>query len=328
MPSGKRHFFKAKREDYTFPLKLLYCLFSKKSNHEQKYLFLPDSRLQEKADKRLLIIDSTTISLFKEILKGAGRTPIDGKKKGGIKVHTAMLASEDVPYLIEFSAAAKSDSPFMKRINPPRGAIVVMDKGYHHFEMMNKWKAGGADWVTRPKSSNIIEVTKEKKISKKGAEFGILADDYIILGRKKTKAELVPCRRIRFYDEVSKKNLEFITSNRRLSAVKITQIYKQRWQIETLFKRLKQNMLLKNFVGDNENAIQVQIWCALIADLLLKVVEARVKRKWAFSTLSAIVRHHLMNYTDLTAFLEKPDKTVIINPALVIDNQLKLTFSG
>ena len=94
-----------------------------------------------------------------------------------------------------------------------------------------------------------------------------------------------------------------------------------------LFKRLKQNMPLQYFLGDNQNAIRIQIYCALIADLLLNVIRKQVKRKWAFSTIASLVRLHLFNYLNLFSFLENPEKSKIYshyNDA----SQLKLQLSG
>jgi len=81
-----------------------------------------------------------------------------------------------------------------------------------------------------------------------------------------------------------------------------------RWQIETLFKQLKQNFPLKYFLGDNENAIKIQIYCALIANLLMTVIQKQLKRKWAFSNLVSFCRIHLFNYINLMQFLEMPNK--------------------
>ena len=85
----------------------------------------------------------------------------------------------------------------------------------------------------------------------------------------------------------------------------------KRWQIESLFKRMKQNYPLKYFLGDSENAIKIQIWCSLIADLLLKIVKKAVAVKWSFSNLAAMVRLHLMTYIDLFNFLKSPEKSLL-----------------
>jgi transposase len=94
-----------------------------------------------------------------------------------------------------------------------------------------------------------------------------------------------------------------------LPAEKIALIYKKRWQIELLFKQLKQNFPLKYFLGDNENAIELQIWAALLANLLITLVRSKVKRSWAFSNLTSIIRQQLMNYINIYRFLENPEKS-------------------
>ena len=88
----------------------------------------------------------------------------------------------------------------------------------------------------------------------------------------------------------------------------VSAIYKLRWQIELLFKQLKQNFPLKYFVGDNENAIEIKIYCPLIANLLMTVVQKTVKRKWSFSNLVSFCKIHIFNYIHLIEFLTNPDK--------------------
>ena len=93
-----------------------------------------------------------------------------------------------------------------------------------------------------------------------------------------------------------------------MNAGHIALIYKQRWQIELLYKQLKQNFPLRYFLGDNENAIKIQIWCTLITNLLLTVINKKLKRKWSFSNLTSFCRLHLFNYINLIKFLENPEK--------------------
>ena len=301
---------------------------------EQIYLYLygrlrhllPDSR-KRKASKELVIIDSTTISLFKEILKAAGNKRLDGKRKGGIKVHMAMQAHEDVPFLIQFTSGAAADVSFLKQVHLPAGSVVVMDKGYCSFAKFNEWTRQKVNWVTRLKNNSIYTVLYEKPLSGAQKKLNVISDQVIMLGFLKKK-EQVKCRLVRYYDAEMKREFAFITNNFRWAPSRVADIYAQRWQIEQLFRRLKQNMPLQYFLGDNENAIKVQIFCALIADLLLKVAMAGVKRKWAFSNLASLVRLHLMNYTHLQKFLESPDKATIINSKPPESPQLKLNLTG
>ena len=97
--------------------------------------FLADSRLKDADMKRLYIMDSTTISLFKDILRGVGRNPLEGKKKDGIKAHTIIKASENIPCLIRYSEAVRHDHTFIKEAqNLPKGSIITFDKGYVDYE--------------------------------------------------------------------------------------------------------------------------------------------------------------------------------------------------
>ena len=117
----------------------------------------------------------------------------------------------------------------------------------------------------------------------------------------------VKARLVKYYDKESDRVFEFVTNNMRFKPSNIALCYKKRWQIEQLFKRIKQNFPLRVFLGDNENAIRIQIWCALIADLLLKVIIKSLTRRWSFSNLASMVRIHLMTYINLVAFLNNPD---------------------
>jgi transposase len=84
-------------------------------------------------------------------------------------------------------------------------------------------------------------------------------------------------------------------------------IYKKRWQIELLFKQLKQNFPLKYFLGDNQNAIEIQIWVSMLANLLIALVRSKVKRSWAFSNMVSVIRQQLMSYINIYSFLEDPE---------------------
>lgn len=292
----------------------------------KKYSFLLPDSPKDKLAKNLIIVDSTTISLFKEILKNVGEKSADGRRKGGIKVHMAVRANEDVPYLIRFSAAANNDVLFLKHLHLPGGSVVVMDRGYSHFAQYNEWTKNKVNWVTRLSNHNVYKVSEDLALAA-DEDGGVISDQKILLGVK----EHVKCRLIKYFDTSSDRTFLFITNNFKWSASKVAAIYKRRWQIEQLFKRLKQNMPLQYFLGDNENAIKIQIYCALIADLLLKIVTKGIKRKWAFSNLASFVRLHLMNYTHLRNFLEHPDKARVVNPAprsLSSQLQLQLLFSG
>lgn len=269
--------------------------------------FLTDSRLKDADMKRLYIMDSTTITLFKDILKGVGRNPIEGKKKGGIKAHTIIKAEENVPHLIRYSEAVRHDHTFLKEVHHlPKGSIITFDKGYIDYAQYEEFTKNSIWYVTRLKDNAIYEAREEFDIPDE-ADSGVLKDEEVSLVYGPNKKHEHRARRIAYWDSENERLFEFITNNFELTAEKVALIYKKRWQIELLFKQLKQNFPLKYFLGDNENAIEIQIWAAMLANLLITLVKSRVKRKWAFSNMVSIIRQQLMNYIDIYSFLEDPE---------------------
>lgn len=286
------------------------------SLYEQYRKSLPDSRGRNSWLERLYIIDSTTIQLFSEILKGNGVSKMDGRTKGGLKVHTLIKASEDLPCLIKLTDAARSDVFFIEKLKLPKGSIVTFDKGYINYVQYDLWQKEKVSWITRLKKNGPHQIVAQRKITESDIKSGVVSDQYILLGgASRTSKPRTKARLVKFYDKENKKHFNFITNNKQLSAKSISLIYKRRWQIETLFKRLKQNYPLRNFLGDNANAIKIQVWCALIGDLIIKTIKAKVKRKWSFSGIASMIRIHLMSYIKLFNFLEDPDKYIINNIA-------------
>lgn len=268
---------------------------------------LADSRLSDTDMKRLYIMDSTTITLFKDILKGVGRNPKEGKKKGGIKAHTIIKAEENVPHLIRYSEAVRHDHTFLKEVHHlPKGSIITFDKGYVDYAQYEEFTKNSIWYVTRLKDNAIYKAREEFDIPDE-ADSGVLKDEEVFLVYGPNKKLEHRARRIAYWDGENERLFEFITNNFELTAEKVALIYKKRWQIELLFKQLKQNFPLKYFLGDNENAIEIQIWAAMLANLLITLVKSRVKRKWAFSNMVSIIRQQLMNYIDIYSFLEDPE---------------------
>ena len=271
--------------------------------------FLADSRLTDKDLKRLYIMDSSTISLFKDILKGVGRNPKNGKKKGGIKAHTIIKASENVPCLVRYSEAARHDHMFLQEVEAlPSGSIITFDKGYVDYAQYETFTEKTIWYVTRLKDNALYTAGEELDIPD-DADSGVLKDEKVVLFYGENKKKEHRARRIAYWDSENERLFEFLTNNFELPAEKIALIYKKRWQIELLFKQLKQNFPLKYFLGDNENAIEIQIWAAMLANLLITLVKSKLKRKWAFSNMVSIIRQQLMNYINIYAFLEDPEKS-------------------
>ena len=275
--------------------------------------YLPDSQSHPQWHSRLYIVDSTTISLFKEILKNVGPPVVNGRRKGGIKVHMLVKAEEDVPCFVRMTAAAAHDAPFIHRLRLPENAIVVFDRGYYTYRQYDLWTQQNVSWVTRLRTRARWQTIETYPIDSSQQHQGVISDQKVLLGNRanpKTQVQIT-ARLVQFKDPQSGKTFHFITNHFSYSAVTIAEIYRRRWQIEILFKRLKQNYPLRYFLGDNENAIRIQIWCALIADLLLKIIRAALKKQWSFAGLSSMIRIHLMSYVPLFTFLNHPDRMLI-----------------
>ena len=269
---------------------------------------ISDSRIKNVINKQIEIIDSSTISLFKDILKCVGRKPINGKNKGGIKLHTVINVDETVPKMIWFSSAATHDHMLLEKLKLDSNTIYVFDKGYNDYKAFSRFNDAGTGFVTRIKDNAAYDVVEENFISD-SIHSGVEKDEIIVVTIKENNKEKpLKLRKVQFYDRVLKRRFEFITNLFEMRADLIAGIYKLRWQIELLFKQLKQNFPLKYFLGDNENAIKIQIYCALIANLLMTVIQKMLKRKWAFSNLVSFCKIHLFNYIHLLRFLENPDK--------------------
>ncbi len=272
---------------------------------------ISDSRLKKFFGKELYIFDSTTISLFTDILKCAGRPPKNGKQKGGIKVHTLLNADEQVPQLLWFSSAATNDICFWDKIDFKENAIYIFDRGYIDYRRYDQLTKNNVSFITRLKDTATFETVQELEIDDH-VDPGVLKDEWVRLPLRKNGKIIswIKLRRIAYWDSDNKRVLAFLTniSEKDMDGGKIALLYKQRWQIELLYKQLKQNFPLKYFLGDNVNAIIIQIWCAMIANLLLTIIRERVKRKWSFSNLVSFTRLHLFNHIHLVRFLEDPEK--------------------
>ena len=270
---------------------------------------LADSQTSNELLKRIFIIDSTTISLFKAIMKCVGRKPLNGKSKGGIKVHTMLNAYEEVPQLIHFTDAATHDHTFLSKLNLQPHQIALFDRGYVDYKQYAKWTKANTFFVTRLKDNAVYEQLQEIDIPDD------LPDNYIKDQKIQIKykdegniEQVMMLRRVVYYDKDKDRIFEFLSNIIDMTAEQIGLLYKMRWQIELLFKQLKQNFPLKYFLGDNENAIKIQIWCTLIANLLFTIIQKNIRKKISFSNLVSFARQHLFSYNKLSDLIEKIEK--------------------
>lgn len=257
--------------------------------------------------KRLRIIDSTTISLFSNaIFKGVGRHPKRGKKKGGIKVHSVIHANEGVPCDVQFTSAATNDSFMLAPSYYQYNEIVALDRAYINYEKFEELTERNVVYVTKMKKNLNYEVLVD--CMDMNADGKMEYREQVVVFHK---GEINHIARIITYVDIKKgkqpKLVSLLTNDFDMPLDTIVEIYRRRWQIESLFKQIKQNFPLRYFYGESANAIKIQIWVTLIANLLLSLLQSSLERKWSFSGLATMTRIILMYYLNLATFFNKPD---------------------
>jgi len=249
------------------------------------------------------IFDSSTVSLFVEVFKGAGRNPLNGKKKGGLKIHTKMPLSGFVPDFIHLTPAACNDKTFLGQLNTVPGTIYVFDKGYVNYKVWEEWTEQGVFYVTRLNDNAQYEVlTGQPNHISEYANGGIISDQVIRL--KGTEVSL-DARLIVYKDPVTGKVLKFISNMFSYRDYTIIQLYKYRWGIEVLFKQIKQNFELEYFFSDSPEGIKTQVWVALIANLIFTVIHRQVKECELFVTIVSMASNNLASYICLIKLLKR-----------------------
>lgn len=267
-------------------------------------------RKQPRWMNKLQIIDSTTITLFSNLIfKGVGRHPKSGKKKGGIKVHTVIHANEGVPSEIKFTSAATNDSFMLKPSHLSKGDIIAMDRAYIDYEKFEELTQKGVIYVTKMKKSLNYSIINDIMYQTPDGVMEVRIQD-VTFTKKISGGETIihKARIITHVDTKKRKLISLLTNDMDSEPNDIIAIYRQRWEIELLFKQIKQNFPLKYFYGESANAIKIQIWVTLIANLLLMIMQKRLKRPWSFSGLATMIRITLMYYVDFYSLFNNPEK--------------------
>ena len=257
--------------------------------------------------RRLRIIDSTTISLFSNaIFKGVGWHPKTGRKKGGIKVHSVIHANEGVPCDVQFTSAATNDSFMLAPNYYQHEEIITMDRAYINYRKFEKLTEKGVVYVTKMKKNLTYETLVD--CMEMNTDGKMEYREQVVVFRRNDISHIA---RIITYVDIKKNRLpkliSLLTNDFDMSPETIVNIYRRRWQIESLFKQIKQNFPLRYFYGESANAIKIQIWVTLIANLLLSLLQSSLERSWSFSGLATMVRMVLMYYLNLYKFFNQPD---------------------
>lgn len=248
----------------------------------------------------LLSLDATVIDLCVTLFDWAKFR----RTKGAVKLHLLLDHDGYLPSFCVITEGREHEVKTAKGLRFAAGTIVVMDRGYTDYTLFATFTEQAAYFVTRMKSDAVYTVEEEREVPQNRH---VLRDQVIRLsGVRAAKKCPHPLRRIEVLDPTTGEVLVFLTNHLHFGATTIAAVYKDRWQIELLFKALKQNLKIKTFLGTSANALHIQIWTALIAMLLLRYLQLQSKFAWSLSNLVALLRMNLFVYRDLWAWLECP----------------------
>jgi len=226
------------------------------------------------------------------------------RTKGAVKLHLVLDHDGYLPCLGVVTDGKVGDVKVAQQIDFGAGTIVVDDRGYNDDRLFGRWCNEGVFFVTRMKRDALYEVVEERQPPQNR---NIVADQTIRLigvGAQDKCPDLL--RRVEAVREDTGQTLVFLTKLNHLGASTIAAVYKDRWQIELLFKALKQNLKIKTFVGTSANAVKTQIWTALISMLLLRYLQLSSRFGWSMANLVALLRMNLFTHRDLMAWIDEP----------------------
>lgn len=259
-------------------------------------------RVNLKIKAPVYLLDSTTISLCLSLFDWAKfRT-----QKGAVKMHTLLDYDGKLPVYVNITEGSVADNKGASQIPLEKGSVIVADRYYNDFPMLNIWDSKGVFFVIRHKDNLAFKTIKENDLPENKAQ-QILKDEIIELTNTVSK-EKYPhkLRRIAVWDDINQQTIEIITNNFKWSAETIAQLYKCRWQVEIFFRDIKQLLHIKTFIGTSKNAVMIQIWTALITILILKYLKSISKYIWNLSNLVAFIRLNIFVKIDLLSWLDKP----------------------
>jgi putative transposase len=270
-----------------------------------------------KFKNKLFSLDATVVSLCLSLFPWAGFR----RTKGGIKLHTLLDHDGYLPAFVALSPAREHEVQKARSLRLPKGSIVVEDRGYTDYERYVQLTAQKIFFVTRQKRNARYEVLEHRQVNRKQ---GLLSDQTIRLTGAKAQECPVPLRRVAYRDAATGRRYVFLTNHFKLAARTIADIYKERWQIEIFFRFVKQNLKIKSFIGNSENAVMSQIYAALIVYLLLCYTKFLCNLSVTLQNLMRILQLNLFRTCPLQELFEPPSPSP---DNMNVNNQLCLAWA-
>jgi hypothetical protein len=249
-------------------------------------------------DNTVYALDSSTIDLCLSLFEWA---PFRSTK-AAIKLHTLLDLRGAIPAFIHISEGKLHDVNVLDLLAFEAGAFYVMDRGYVDFARLHALHQAGAFFVTRAKSPmdarRVYSATTDRST-------GVISDQRVMLnGYYSARKYPEHLRRVRFKDPESGKTLIFLTNNTALPALTIAALYKSRWQVELFFKWIKQHLRIKKFLGNSENAVKTQVWCAVATYVLIAIVKKELQLDASLYTCLQILSVSVFEKIEISCALQ------------------------
>ena len=256
----------------------------------------PNTSFRFRDAGKIYLLDATVIQLPLSLFKWAEyRT-----SKGAVKMHMGISADGHLPTFVDMTNGKKHEITVTRQKTFPMGSYLIFDRGYTDYQFYESLTKQKIYFVTLLKSNAMVE----HGIKRRGRKSeGVLEDRVINFKNIEGNYRLV-----RYIDKTSGKEYSFLTNATHLPAATVTQLYKERWQIELFFKWIKQNLKVKSFVGTSANAVQIQLLIALCTYLMLKFFKFQSKLGQSILQILRILQLNLFERRDLEELfgLDKP----------------------
>lgn len=250
---------------------------------------------------KIYAFDSSTIDLCLNIFWWAKFR----KAKGGIKIHALFDITTQIPAFIHITPASVNDVNAMDHISYEENAYYIFDRGYVDFSRLFTINHRKAYFVIRAKSSLKYRRIYSAKVDK---TIGVLCDQTgKLTGFYTSKDYPEKLRRVKYYDKENDRTFVFLTNNMEVTAAQVALLYKNRWQIELFFKWIKQHLKIKSFWGTSENAVRIQLYCAIIAYCLVAIVAEDLKTGRSTYEMLQVIGISLLDKTPVNELLKRID---------------------
>lgn len=228
-----------------------------------------DSGLDVQGDGSIYAIDASTVDLCLSLFNWAPAT----KGRAGIKVHAVLDLRGNIPSIVDVTGARSPDAALLDRIHLEAGSIYIMDRAYMHSARLLRFTESGAFFVVRSYGDLHYEAVQAVATE----EANIVSDEHVLLTGRYTRIDYpMRLRRVCVHDPKNDKVLILLTNLFAASATQIAQLYKARWRVELFFKCIKQHLRITSFMGTSENAVQIQVWTAISAYVLVAIMKKRL----------------------------------------------------